>query len=226
MIKECLMVLVICMSFACIGLPVSRISNIAESPSPLPRIREKNTMEMESDVIVPGVGIQLLQIGDTPEEAIQKLGSPSEDYSYPFETPCMNREMHWFINGWSDGGMFAYFRDGRVFQIEVISPRFKVKGGFQLGEKASEIAHELNGTFSLYRLTGSAGKINGFKDIKYLVNRTEGVAYEFAYFPSDRHYHVSSILVFAPSSDLVPEGCMPNWRTLKPQKLSDADKSE
>jgi hypothetical protein len=164
-----------------------------------------------SYLIQPGQRVGALRIGDTRQQAIARLGSPSEEYSY---SSCSRSEMHW-VNP-SPSGIFAYLRDGRVFQIEVGSTRFRTSAGLGSGSspRALRRAHK---AMDAYWLVHSGGDIVGGRDLIYWVDRQTGIAFELAWDPNTNRRSVLRTCVFAPGATFAPQGCVVpphEWRSL------------
>lgn len=163
--------------------------------------------EPESDaaLIRPGQGVGRLRLGDTREKLAKVLGRKFEEYTH--EAPCKYAEMHWYDLQADRNGIFAYVRDGRVFQLESDTPRYHTVEG-TTSDAPPESVRSKYRNLQAYILLGSGSKVNGGRDLVYWVDRQSGITFEFYYNSNTRKRRVSRIIVFEPNSDFQPEGCV------------------
>jgi hypothetical protein len=171
---------------------------------------------IEEGRIIPGKGIDKIQLGNSREQAVQSLGKPSEEYQYDYEplnNPCNRKEMHWLQLGITGNGFFAYLRDGVVFQIDVSSNHYATPEGISVYTPIDEVLSKYD-SLQGFELMGSAGEINGGKNLWYLVEQSQGIAFEMYYDKKEKKRKVWTISVFEPNTNFEPDGCVS-----PPQKL-------
>jgi hypothetical protein len=170
-------------------------------PSPLP---------VSPNLTIPGHSVGLLRLGDTRErvfELFPKKPNYDEEYNYGQYSSCVFSEIHWLEPDFQSNGLFIYLRDGRIFQIMVETPRFPtVEGIKQYGLPKEVRRHYPN--LKAYALLGSGGEIVGGRDLVYWVSSQSGIAFEFYYDRKEGKRLVKSVIVFEPSTEFQPNGCV------------------
>jgi hypothetical protein len=179
------------------------------SPAALPTVRRSERTVAPSQepsdnaLIRPGRSVGPVQLGDTREKLIKVLGEKLEEYTY--NDPVKYSEMHWYDLEADRNGIFAYLRDGRVFQIESDTPRYRTAEGIT-SDATPESVHSKYPDLQAYVLRGSGSKVNGGRDLVYWVDRQRGIAFEFYYNSKAKKRRVSKTIVFEPGSEFQPEG--------------------
>lgn len=166
--------------------------------------------------IIAGKGIDKIQLGNTREQAIKSLGKPNEEYKYnyePLNNPCNRSEMHWLQLEIDGNGFFAYLRDGVVFHIDVSSTRYTTPEGISVYTPIDEVLRKYD-SLQGFELMGSAGEINGGKNLWYLVEQNQGIAFEMYYDKKEKKRKVWTISVFDPNTNFKPDGCVSPPQTL------------
>lgn len=190
---------------------------------------ESQTAATDAKLINPGLSIGALQIDDTRERALELLGKPGEEYNYDGKfTPCIYAEMHWYDFEQSSNGIFAYLKDGRIFQIEAATPRYVSVNGITSGSSPEQVrAHHPQ--LQAYALLHSGAKVNGGRNLIYWVDRQKGIAFEFYYDRRVDARRVARIIVFAPGTEFLQKGCVTSpreWRELEPFSLESPSGEE
>lgn len=157
--------------------------------------------------IIPGSRVGVLSIGDTRERIISVLGKKKEDEEYTYTDPCNYTEIHWLDLETHSNGLFFYLRKGRVFQIDVATPRYSTMDGISV-EAPDDLIKSKCLNCDTYVLLHSGSKVVGGQDLMYLVNAQKGIAFELYYNKAERKRRVSKIIVFEPKTDFTPEGCI------------------
>lgn len=162
---------------------------------------------IEEGQIISGKGIDKIQLGNSREQVIQALGKPSEEYQYGVISSCNHSEMHWLQLGVDGDGFFAYLKDGIVFQIDISLSRYATPEGITLDTPIDKVLEKYD-SLQGFELMGSAGEINGGKNLRYLVEQTQGIAFEMYYNRKAKKRKVWNIIVFEPNTNFEPDGCV------------------
>lgn len=132
----------------------------------------------DTTLINPGKSVGALRLGDTRERVLEifpfKLHM-DEEYSY--KDPCPITEIHWLDREVDADGVFVYLENGRVFQIEAATPRYRTAEGITIHSSPTKVqwhyAH-----LRAYVLRNSGADIVGGRDLIYWVERQQGIAFE------------------------------------------------
>ena len=174
--------------------------------------------------IRPGLGVGRLKLGDSRERFLEVFGHKreDEDYTYTFGEPCALEDLHWLDMGPPvRPGVFAYLREGRIFQIWAATPRFRTPEGITEDTFPQEVKRRYPHVLS-YALLGSGAHYLGGRDLIYWVDRQKGIAFEFYYSRKKKQRLVYGTIIFQQGSDFLPEGCVQppqEWRQLEPYSL-------
>jgi len=173
---------------------------------------ENNSAVLDSDglgsgQIIPGKGTEKFWLGNSREHLIKVLGKPNEEYHYGEVSDCNHSDMHWLELGTDGDGIFCYLKDGAVFQISFSLNRYVLPNGITIGTPINDV---LGKYVSLqgFELLHSAGEVNGGKNLLYLVEQNQGIAFEMYYDKKERKRKVWSAIVFEPHVSFLPNGCL------------------
>lgn len=177
-------------------------------------------------LIKPGHSIGALQLGGTREQALEffpKKQNYDQEFTYDGTfTPCVYSEIHWLDPNPLDGrGIFIYMKEGRVFQIQVDSPRYATADGITSGSSPEAVRARYPRT-QAYALLYSGAKVNGGRDLIYWVDQQNGIAFELYYDSRVDRRRVGSIIVFELGVEFQPKGCIApprEWHKLEPYAL-------
>src|SRR3989442_737372 len=144
-------------------------------PGTITSSRDESSRPSRASLIVPGQSVGLLSLGDTRDLAL-KIFPPKEnidsEYSYTFCGP--RSEIFWLDinlkNQKAAGYVSIFLRDGRIFQIESATLRFRTREGITEDthpEKVKQHYKELKAYF-LWR---SGGEEVGGRDLIYWVSQ-------------------------------------------------------
>ena len=175
----------------------------------------------ETDLIRPGCSVGSLHLGDRRERMLEVLGKKPQDEEYTYGAPCSLTEFHWLDPKMRSNGLFIYLKEDRVFQIASTMPRYRTVEGITVGSPSEDVRRHYP-QLRAYVLLGSGMKVVGGRDLIYWVDRQRGIAFEFYYDRKGSMRRVSRVIVFEPSSDFKPEGCISppqEWRELGPNAL-------
>jgi hypothetical protein len=167
-------------------------------------------------VIAPGKAVGPLQLGANKADVIaafQWRDKPDEMYTH--EDPCNYEELHWLDMERHKNGVWAFLRDGRVYQIDVDTDRYSTPDGIRFGATVDQV-EKLYRDAKPFRWTHSGSKVNGGRDVFYLINTEKGIAFGFFYNAQLKRRTVESISVFIPGDSFQPDGCLQAPQSLKP----------
>jgi hypothetical protein len=191
--------------------PAGRTAAVVSEPAAI--VDQKP--ESDAALIKPGRSVGVLHLGDTRDKLIKVLGEKLEEYTY--DDPVKYSEMHWYDAEADRNGIFAYLKDGRVFQIESDTPRYRTAEGVT-SDATPESVHSKYPDLQAYILLGSGSKVNGGRDLVYWVDRQRGIAFEFYYNSKAKKRRVSKTIVFEPGSEFQPEGHVSSPQELRKLK--------
>ena len=183
-----------------------------------------SSLEGNASLIVPGVGIGKLKLGDTQERTF-KLFPPKADVDQEWKDKCGN------MFNWMDssnphkGNLFILFRNGRVVQIGSATTRYHTVDALTAYDSPDKVQRYFKG-LRAYALLRPSSAAFGNRPLVFWIDRNKGVAFELAYFPEERRRYLYEIIVFAPGGDFCPEGKATdstNWRELPPYSLDLPD---
>ena len=180
-------------------------------------VRPKSRSTEKNEQIVAGESVGKLRLGmhDTDLKSVFEW-RPEADETYSHESPCKYKEIHWLDLSLDATGVFAYVRDGTVFEITAMSPRFLLSGtGLSYGASLPELV-KLVPDGRLFRWTDSGSPANGGKDVFFWISVDRGVAFGLYYSSKLRTRRTESITVFRPGTKFQPEGCLQAPQTLIP----------
>jgi hypothetical protein len=159
----------------------------------------------ERALIVPGQKVGSLQLGNTGDQSLKLLGPKKEEYNY--DNPCKYSEMHWYDMELDTNGIFVYLKDGKIFQLEAATPRYRTAEGIT-EESSPDVVRRRFPQLRSYVLLNSGSDIVGGRDLIYWVDRADGIAFEFYYNRKAKKRRVSKVIIFNPNSEFQPEGCV------------------
>ncbi len=140
-----------------------------------------------------------------------------EDATDNVQDGCPGRSYHWLDIDRNANGVYAYFKNGKLYQLSVHTPRFALANGVHIDSRTEEVKQAYPGGRE-YMLLGSGSAVVGGKDLIYWVDMADGIAFEF-YWNGRKHERlVSGIDIFPKGSDYLPSGCISppqKWQQLK-----------
>ena len=178
-------------------------------PTGEPTVSQK--MTTDDRLIIAGSNVGMLKLGYTREALLNILGNEREEYNHT--DPCKYTEMHWYDVKADRNGIFVYLRNGRVYQIESDTPRFRTAEGITSDARPEDVRTHFP-QLQAYVLVNSGSDVVGGRDLIYWVDQQSGIAFEFYYNRKERKRRVSKIIVFDPRSDFQQSGCVSPPQTL------------
>lgn len=169
-------------------------------------------------LIDPGVGIDKVRLEETEEILTNRLGKPTERFHYDYTlssgNSCDKIELRWTESFSHGDDLYAYIKDGRVFEIDTSLSNYSTAQGVKFDMPLTEVLEKAGSSARLMRLNNSAGEYMGGKDFLYLIDKEEGIAYEFYYHRKEKIRKLSKIIIFRKDAEFVPQGCLAPWRSL------------
>ena len=165
-IVKSVQLLLVIMAFFSIFCEVNPRENIEQvNPLPIPSV------QIESRLIVPGNGTNLIHLQMSRQELVALLGKPNEEYEH--NGYCSYSEMHWFPKANSDGsvegdGVFVFLRDHKVFEIRFNKGYF-TNQGITFGSSLKELQSKTS--VLLYQLTKRANTSTNNEDLQFLIEK-------------------------------------------------------
>lgn len=174
-----------------------------------------------SSLIVPGERIGPLRLGDTQQrfwKLFQRYDPGSSEYTLKCGTDVIT-ELHW--SDIDDNGLFAYLRNGHIFEISSATRRFHTKDALTVDSTPQAVQRNYPGV-EAYWLAHIRDLATGDRDFIYWVDQTYGIAFAFSYDQKLHKRQVFAIYVFEPKDRFVPLGCLSNthdWQKIQPYSL-------
>lgn len=185
-----------------------------ESPPTVTASRPLKGNDVWKDrVVTAGVGTDSVRLGMSRDELGELLGKPSDELDY--NTSCLFSHMHWFHanpDGSVDGDIFAFLRDGKVFEL-MFRDGFYTSDGIK-NDDLNDLKSKV--TAPLFELTNSANTATNHKNLYFMIVSEKGIAYEVAADYKTNERFVSALYVFEPGADFLPMGCIDRIQSLIP----------
>lgn len=218
-IEVCIIMTVIISTFGC-----------SQSPSAEAKDISSGTRKTQGIYIQPGYGTQMVHLGMNERELLEILGKPNDEYNHgnpidvgngeTLQASCIYSEMHWFPKALPDGtmeesgdGIFAYLKNDFVFELSFAGKSYHTLEEVTLWTSLKDLKNKFGGPFFLLHPSANTATNDG--DLLYLVEKQNGIAFELAAGYRTKERAVSSIYVFAPSSDFAPMGCVDNHQDFR-----------
>lgn len=166
----------------------------------------------KNGIIVPGESVGDVKLGSefsTFEANFPRHAEADEDTA---NGGCSERIYHWVDVDRDATGVYAYLREGKIYQLSVHTPRFSLANGIKV-ESSEEQVEKSYPRGRGYVLLHSGSAAVGGQDLTYWVDKRAGVAIELYWNQERKQRLVNGIDIFAGGTDYRPEGC-----TLPPQE--------
>lgn len=181
-----------------------------------------------TSLIIPGKSVGPLVLGasrDTVEQIFPFKTNMDQEDMYP--TCGSLTEINWldFNGNTMSGNVFIYLHGRQVFQIASATPRFSTADGIRAGTLPELVRKRFTG-LDAYVLHPSGGQMYDFRDFIYWISGDKGIAFELAYNRRDRSRLVSKVIVFQPTTEFAPNGCIfppQEWHKISPYSLGDVE---
>jgi hypothetical protein len=148
------------------------------------------------------------------------FGSPVEEYTFGENAlgACRYTELHWNDLDHEDRwGITIYLKNNTIYQIVSDTPRYASAGEITSDSSPEEVRRRCPNC-QAYALLHSGSRMVGGRDLIYWVDQTAGIAFEFYYHRKLDKRRVASVIVFEPSVEFLPAGCISppqKWQKLE-----------
>jgi hypothetical protein len=154
-------------------------------------------------LIEPGASVGPLKLGDSPDRALELFPKKYEDQQW--DDSCGTT----FV--WADtensirgGTLLIRVKKGKVFQIESATTRFHTAEGIAALDSPDKVAHDYKDLRAYTLLTAPVAAL-GSRPLVFWIDKKKGIAFAFAYYPSQHKRYLYKIIVFAPNKNFCPE---------------------
>jgi hypothetical protein len=167
-------------------------------------------------LIEPGARIGPLKLGDSRDRAIELFPKKSEDQEWT--DPC-GTTLDWVDsqNPTGHGDLFIRLnKKGKIFQIESATTRFRTAEDITTFDHADKVAQNYKDLRAYTLLTPPVPAL-GDRPLVYWIDKKNGIAFVFAYYPKERKRYVYKIIVFEPNKTFCPEEettGSPKWQAI------------
>lgn len=177
-------------------------------------------------LIVPGKSVGNLELGNSKEEVLQKLGDKksyifhygiSEEENFPEMQIDIGDENQILDRTKVRNGIEVFVNDGKTFQIKVESFLYSTAEGITCDDSLKKVLKAYP-KVKAFKLLGSSSNLTGPKDLVYLVEKDNGIAFEFYYDKKEKNRRVRFIYVFEKGDFFEPDGGLNSnyqWISLK-----------
>jgi len=171
-------------------------------------------------MIEPGARVGPLRIGDSEERALELFPKKYEDQEW--DDNC-GTTYTWFDldNKIRGGSLLIRVKKGKVFQLESATTRFHTAEGIAALDSPEKIEHEYKDLRAYTLLTPPTAAV-GSRPLVFWIDKKRGIAFAFAYYPSQHRRYLYKIIVFAPNKTFCPEQettNSPKWQSISPYSL-------
>ena len=172
-------------------------------------------------LILPGRSVGPLKLGDT-RDRVGELFPYKKGVDQEFEQPGCGTEYLWVdLKNPRGGNVFIRLKEGRVFQIESATSRYRTVEGLSVYSSPKQIRKHYK-NLKAYALLNKFSEALGGGPLIFWVDYSRGIAFAFA---AERHSgkrYLYEIVVFKAASEFCPMGTAtssPDWQELKPYSL-------
>jgi hypothetical protein len=186
-----------------------------------PQSSEQDSGAPNGDTLIePGLKIGPLKLGDSEERVLELFPKKIEDQEW--ENKC-GTTYNWVdtANRIRGGNLYVRFKKGTVFQIESATVRFHTAEGITPLDPPDKIAEKFKDLRAYTLLTAPSSAL-GNRPLAFWVDKKKGIAFAFAYYPSEHKRYLYKIIVFIPNKNFCPEEETPNsnkWQEISPYTL-------
>jgi len=159
-------------------------------------------------LILPGESIAGVKLG-SPFSSFEAVfpQHPHADEDMPDSQCGAGRIYHWVDIDHDATGIYAYFKNGNIYQLSVHTPRLALANGIKV-EASEERAKSTYPKGRGYVLLHSGSATVGGRDLVYWVDKDTGVAFELYWNRHKKQRLISGIDIFPKGSDYRPESCI------------------
>jgi len=170
--------------------------------------------------IEPGSRVGPLKLGDSRERVLELFPKKAEDQEW--ENSC-GTTVDWVDaeNKTGHGDLFIRLKKGKIFQIESATTRFHTAEGITIFDHADKVADAYKDLRAFTLLTPPVPAL-GDRPLIFWVDKKNGIAFAFAYYPAEHKRYIYKIIVFEPNKTFCPEEettSSPKWQPLRAYAL-------
>ena len=185
-----------------------------------PQNSDLPTSRMFQTLIEPGLSVGPLKLGDSRDRALQLFSKKDEDQEW--EDGC-GTALYWVDtdNRAGRGDLTIRLKKDKVFQIESSTTRFHTAEGITAFDPPEKIRAAYK-DLAAYTLLVSPATALGDRPLIFWVDKKNGIAFVFAYYPAKHQRYLYKIIVFLPNKTFCPEGestNSPKWQKIDPYSL-------
>jgi hypothetical protein len=169
-------------------------------------------------LIEPGARVGPLKLGDSRDRALELFPKKGEDQEW--EDKCGGGTMlDWVDSTNPTGHGDLYIRlnkKGKISQIDSATTRFRTAEGITIFDHADKVAENYKDLRAYTMLTAPVPAL-GSRPLVYWVDKKNGIAFVFAYYPGEHKRYVYKIIVFEPNKNICPEEettGSPKWQSI------------
>ena len=172
------------------------------------------------NLIEPGTSVGPLKVGDSQEHALELFPKKYEDQQW--DDSCGTTFVWADLDNNIRGGTLSIrVKKGKVFQIESATTRFHTAEGITALDAPDKIAHAYKDLRAFTLLTHPVAAL-GDRPLVFWIDKKRGIAFSFAYYPSQQKRYLYKIIVFAPNKTFCPEQetiNSPKWQQIPAYSL-------
>jgi hypothetical protein len=197
-----------------LALTSSPTAPAIRAPEPTPR-ESQAPSAFSQLVIEPGARIGPLKLGDSREHALELFPKKEEDQEW--QNSC-GTTLDWVDadNRTGRGDLFIRLKKGKVFQIESATTRFHTAEGITTFDHSDKVAENYKDMRAFTLLTSPVPAL-GDRPLVFWVDKKNGIAFAFAYYPAEHKRYIYKIIVFEPNKTFCPEEettGSPKWQAI------------
>jgi hypothetical protein len=169
-------------------------------------------------LIEPGARVGPLKLGDSRDRALELFPKKNEDQEW--NDKCGGgTTLDWVDSQNPTGHGDLYIRlnkKGKIFQIESSTTRFRTAEGITTFDHADKVAENYK-DLRAYTLLSQPAPALGSRPLVYWIDKKNGIAFVFAYYPKEHKRYVYKIIVFEPNKNFCPEEestSSPKWQAI------------
>jgi hypothetical protein len=189
--------------------------------APAVTVQQSETSSVFSQLTIePGARVGPLKLGDSYERVLELFPKKAEDQEW--QDTC-GTTVDWVDaeNKTGHGDLFIRLKKGKVFQIESATTRFHTAEGITTFDHADKVANAYKDLRAFTLLTPPVPAL-GDRPLVFWVDKKNGIAFAFAYYPAEHKRYIYKIIVFEPNKTFCPEEettSSPKWQPLRPYVL-------
>jgi hypothetical protein len=171
-------------------------------------------------LIEPGARVGALKLGDSRDRALELFPKKSEDQEWDDKCGGSGGTMLDWVDAQNPTGHGDLYirlnKKGKVFQIESATTRFRTAEGITTFDHADKVAENYK-DLRAYTLLSPPVPALGSRPLVYWIDKKNGIAFVFAYYPKERKRYVYKIIVFEPNKTFCPEEetvSSPKWQSI------------